>query len=212
MKKTLKTALKGLAVVLTCAYATSASAITYNEVGDAGQTIATAQAVANGTTEIQGSLQNHGDVDLFSFSLGTSTTLTINGLGDYDNTFIDANLVLFDGLGHGIEGDDDGGSGLDSRISLTLDAGNYLIAFGNNNIDARDSLGNHFIGNDSGYVGLTSETLFSWSSWGYETGDYRITFSTAVSVVPLPAALPLFGAGILAMGFAGWRKQRQAKS
>jgi hypothetical protein len=31
-----------------------------------------------------------------------------------------------------------------------------------------------------------------------------------VAPVPLPAALPLFGAGLAALGFAGWRRRRQA--
>ncbi|OUR79662.1 hypothetical protein A9Q83_04535 [Alphaproteobacteria bacterium 46_93_T64] len=31
-----------------------------------------------------------------------------------------------------------------------------------------------------------------------------------VSAVPLPAALPLYGAGIAVMGFIGWRKKRNA--
>ena len=29
-------------------------------------------------------------------------------------------------------------------------------------------------------------------------------------VVPLPAALPLFGSAVLVMGFMGWRKRRKA--
>ena len=31
-----------------------------------------------------------------------------------------------------------------------------------------------------------------------------------VSAVPLPAALPLYGAGLAALGFIGWRKRRKA--
>ena len=33
---------------------------------------------------------------------------------------------------------------------------------------------------------------------------------TNLSVVPLPAALPLYGAGLAVMGFIGWRKKRKA--
>lgn len=44
--------------------------------------------------------------------------------------------------------------------------------------------------------------------------DYTITFtveSPEISVVPLPAALPLYGAGVALLGFMGWmRKRRQA--
>jgi len=33
--------------------------------------------------------------------------------------------------------------------------------------------------------------------------------TTALSVVPLPAALPLYGAGLAVMGFIGWRRKRK---
>lgn len=35
-------------------------------------------------------------------------------------------------------------------------------------------------------------------------------YGVAVSAVPVPAALPLFGTGIALMGFLGWRKHRRA--
>ncbi|OUR77351.1 hypothetical protein A9Q83_11690 [Alphaproteobacteria bacterium 46_93_T64] len=35
-------------------------------------------------------------------------------------------------------------------------------------------------------------------------------FNPTVTVVPLPAAFPLYGAGIAIMGFIGWRKKRRA--
>jgi len=37
-----------------------------------------------------------------------------------------------------------------------------------------------------------------------------IRFNEATSVVPLPAALPLYGAGLAVMGFVGWRRRRKA--
>jgi len=36
-----------------------------------------------------------------------------------------------------------------------------------------------------------------------------IAFSRGISVVPLPAALPLFGTGLAVMGFIGWRRKRK---
>ncbi len=35
---------------------------------------------------------------------------------------------------------------------------------------------------------------------------------TGVSVVPLPAALPLYGAGIAVLGFMGWRRKRKTSA
>lgn len=42
-----------------------------------------------------------------------------------------------------------------------------------------------------------------------EPGDW-IRVVTAVSAVPLPAALPLYGAGIAVLGFMGWRRRKNA--
>ena len=39
---------------------------------------------------------------------------------------------------------------------------------------------------------------------------YTLSIETQISAVPLPAALPLYGAGLAVMGFAGWRKKRKA--
>ena len=42
--------------------------------------------------------------------------------------------------------------------------------------------------------------------------DYTITFtveSPQISVVPLPAALPLYGAGMALLGFIGWKRKRR---
>lgn len=40
--------------------------------------------------------------------------------------------------------------------------------------------------------------------------EVTLNYETAVSVVPLPAALPLFGSGLAFMGFIGWRRKRKA--
>ena len=41
--------------------------------------------------------------------------------------------------------------------------------------------------------------------WGRNTAEY---LRATIAPVPLPAALPLFGAGLTLMGFAGWRRSR----
>jgi len=56
---------------------------------------------------------------------------------------------------------------------------------------------------------LNDELYINWAGWSYRTGDFvRVDF--AASPVPLPAALPLFAAGLGAMGFMGWRRKRRA--
>lgn len=55
-----------------------------------------------------------------------------------------------------------------------------------------------------------SELLFAANNddWFYPTtGSFLV--STSVSAVPLPAAFPLYGAGVAMMGFIGWRRKRR---
>jgi fibronectin-binding autotransporter adhesin len=55
---------------------------------------------------------------------------------------------------------------------------------------------------------------FDWTEWN---DSLNSTFTLragdiggGVSAVPLPAALPLYGAGLALMGFVGWRKRRKS--
>lgn len=43
-----------------------------------------------------------------------------------------------------------------------------------------------------------------------DAGIVNNRFGEQLSTVPLPAALPLFGTGLAAMGFIGWRRKRRA--
>ena len=44
----------------------------------------------------------------------------------------------------------------------------------------------------------------------FSTLAFDNTMLNSVSAVPLPAALPLYGAGLAIMGFFGWRRKRPA--
>ncbi|WP_169569381.1 hypothetical protein [Sneathiella limimaris] len=43
----------------------------------------------------------------------------------------------------------------------------------------------------------------------FRNGDIELAADFEVSAVPLPAALPLYGAGMAILGFLGWRKKRK---
>ena len=51
-----------------------------------------------------------------------------------------------------------------------------------------------------------------WFQSGTYYENYTPLTSGSVSPVPLPPALPLFGAAIVGVGLLGWRKQRQASA
>lgn len=53
--------------------------------------------------------------------------------------------------------------------------------------------------------------VFGFDARLVTTGTAELTTTGSVpSVVPLPAALPLFGSGLALMGFAGWYRKRKA--
>lgn len=115
---------------------------TFAEGKDAGITEATAAVVPPRITKITGTYKpgtdgpfgpNPADIDVFAFTLAKTTAVSISAPAING---IDTNLLLLKEGFFGIFGDDDGGSGFDSLIELTLPAGTYYIAIGDNNIGA----------------------------------------------------------------------------
>ena len=69
--------------------------------------------------------------------------------------------------------------------------------FGDSTHNVSSLFGNTVI--ESFSLTASPDSLFGISAVSYE-----------VSAVPLPAALPLYGAGLTVMGFLGWRKKRKS--
>ncbi|WP_169544223.1 hypothetical protein [Sneathiella aquimaris] len=101
----------------------------------------------------------------------------------------------FDGQILGVMSDAGGLKEAASNALLGATSTTYPGAFGNRGMEGAD---NYFmLGNL-----LTVDMLVT------QPGDWiRVV---TVSAVPLPAALPLYGAGVALMGFLGWRKRRKA--
>ena len=57
---------------------------------------------------------------------------------------------------------------------------------------------------------VSDVTKYYWDMFDYNERVYAKW--TKVSAVPLPAALPLYGAGLAVMAFIGWRRKRNAKA
>lgn len=130
-----------LSLVLATLLPGLAAAGTHTESPDAGIRAATAQFVPGGTDRIAGTLKpgtdgpfgaNPSDIDVFAFVVSQ----TVNAVIDCPTTSFDPNLLLLKEGFFGLYGDDDGGNGLDSRITITLTPGTYYIAVGDNNIGA----------------------------------------------------------------------------
>ena len=190
---------------------TNALAQVHTESGDAGNTLATAQAVTDGSLQVSGTIgpeafdsqtgRNESDVDTFQFSVTTGGTFTIQVNADVSGV-PDMNLLVFNSSGQFLAGDDDDGdscsnivpflNGLDSCLTLTLSAGTYYFAVGDNNIGAFETVAdfiasrsNYFADNDSGILGSpTTETVAiigQESDPPQSQGDYTVYFSSAVS-------------------------------
>ncbi len=52
--------------------------------------------------------------------------------------------------------------------------------------------------------------LFNWDSNNYDNSGSIAADVNGLSVVPLPAALPLYGTGLAIIGFIGWHRKRKA--
>jgi len=207
------------------------------ESSDAGNTLATALPVFSGTTQINGTVgpdafdslagRIEPDVDMFSFALTSAGTFTIQVNATVAGE-PDMNLMVFNSSGQFLAGDDDDGNdctnivpfidGLDSCLTLTLAAGTYYIAIGDNNIGAFETVadfiadrGNYFEDDDSGILASpTTETVAIAGSESdppsdpEEQGPYIVYFSTAVSgpAAPSPSgptAIPVMPAWILGL-------------
>jgi len=116
---------------------------------------------------------------------------------------INTPLVLSDDGGtHG-----PGGEATYDLSSLVL--GSLIATVGNGDADAPGySIDISGLAGPFYYVLLKdiSASLGSISKDGFDVA------AISVSVVPLPAALPLYGAGIAVMGFIGWRRKRKASA
>ena len=189
------------ALIVSCfLFSAPAWSIPYLEIGDAGETLAAAQAVGGGVTSIVGSIVNQS-ADMFSF-YWSGGALTLDTIGSRADT----QLFLFNSLGQGVWANDQADSMSYSRIvDPALAAGLYYIGLSVFDYDPRSSLGFMFPSAPfNGQFGPSNlAPLDHWARFsGHSSGEgsYVINFSSATSV-PEPPMLILLATALLGMGY-----------
>lgn len=167
-----------------------ALAVTYAEVGDAGDLPATAQtATASPLTAVSGALAAGTDEDMYRICLPGGGTFSATTVGT--GTAFDTQLFLFNASGVGVYANDDSSGTLQS----TLPAGNpltpaapglYYLAISSFNNDP--FAGATLIFPSSPFTGVFGPTTLSpittWSNAGGGTGAYTINLTGASACDP----------------------------
>ena len=214
----LYTALIALALTGT-AHATSS----WQELGEAGQTIPTAQVV-----------EGSGQLDRISGDLGGAADLYqiyITGGGDFSATTVgtggslfDSQLFLFDKNGFGIAGNDDAPGQWTLRSTLPafnpltpVLAGVYYLGIAGYDYDPVSVSGEifpdwpfHSVSGPTGTGG--ANPLLTWSGFNFGYGTYNIDLTGAAFVpapVPEPGTVILMGTGLIGI-FMMRRKRAMA--
>lgn len=179
-----------------------ANAQIVNEIGDAGETLATAQVLPAGTTTVLGFIAANGDVDMYAATFDFTGDLVVT-VDDFDDDF-DPNLHAFNSAGNPIGADDDSSpnTGLGSQLTLSITPGTYYFAIGDNNLEANDINGVRIQDNDSGV--LNPNGVFDhWDrDESGDAGNYTMTFSVA-TVAPAAPGIPVLGGAFLPLTLGG---------
>jgi hypothetical protein len=199
--------------------AAPAKAIPWNEIGDAGQLLGTAQTTtgAGALTSITGGLSSGTDVDLFRIYISSPAAFSATTIG---GASFDTQLFLFNSAGLGIYANDDS-VGLLSRLpaghvnSPTI-TGLYYLGISQYDRDPYSSGG--LIFPSSPFTGVFGPTgpggalpLSNWGGSAGHGGGYTITLTGAsfshTAALPAPASSLLLGSCLV--GFAAWRRRKR---
>lgn len=201
----------------------------------AGLAISTAANAVPQDFSFTGSFVGDADVQLFNFTVGALSTVTLRSYSYAGGTMADGTVIsaggfdpilaLWDSAGNLVNQWDDGpdavpsdpvtGSQYDTNLTISsLAAGNYTASIAQyDNFAAGTNLSSGFVRSSSTF---TSTYGCSNGQFCDVNGDNRTSFwafdvlgvesASAPSAVPLPAGLPLMLSGLFALAFLARRK------
>ncbi|MDX2150352.1 MAG: DVUA0089 family protein [Bryobacteraceae bacterium] len=216
----IRTGVVSLAATLAAATLPLASGASFSEVGDAGQSVITAQLAAGPSgaplTRIAGSLGD-SEADLFRIRLsgGVFSASTISTLGN----LFDTSLFLFTSSGLGVYANDDASGAQAALPARILPAGDYLLAITAGGYEPQGPGGPLFppidfftvFPEDVRQATQGAGPLAAWAGFFTLLSPpvaYAIDLTGAeFAPIPEPATVALFAVGLAALA---WRRRRAA--
>lgn len=196
----------GFVLAIVLGLAPRAAAISFNEIGDAGNLPAFSQAagVLPLLTSITGSIGNSTDADMFAITFSQAGSFSATTVGT-PGTLVDTQLFLFRFPGLGVVANDDSKLTLRSTIPSTpVTPGLYFLGISSFDVDPLSPGGLIFPSFPfDGVFGPTGpgggSAITGWQGVG-GTGTYTIALD--LNPVPEPGTLLLFGTTLAGVAWA----------
>ena len=205
-------------------------AVTYQEVGDAGDLPGTAQAITgtSGTplTQISGMLaltNNTSDSDMFEIDISNTSTFAVSMPAARGTNNFDSQLMIFNAAGKGVFGDDDAASGspqaaIPAGTLASLPTGlYYVLVSGSGRYAVNSSAALIFPNYTDGVTNpphtvapnnAAAAVITGYTGYSSEAGNYALTLAGAQVVpVPEPGTVGVLGGALAAMAL--WRGLRR---